>query len=210
MTAPTRALVVIDVQNDYFAGPLEIQHPPRDASLSNITRVMDAARDAGIPVLTVQHILPAGAPVFAEGSEGASLHPEVERRAESAAKHVTKDVSSVFGVEGVTEWLRENGVDTVTLVGYMTNNCVIGTAAGAEPLGFAVEVLSDATGAIHLANEAGSVSAQQVHETLLALLHSNWAAVADADAWIGALAAGDALPKSDLGTSSIQGAATHQ
>lgn len=170
---------------------------------------MDAAQDSGVPVLTVQHILPAGAPVFAEGSEGARLHPEVERRAGSAAKQVSKDVSSVFAVAGVAEWLRENDIDTVTLIGYMTNNCVVGTAAGAEPLGFAVEVLSDATGAIHLANEAGSVPAQQVHETLLTLLHSNWAAVADTDAWIGALATGKPLPKSDLGTSAMQGAAAH-
>lgn len=209
MTTPRRALIVIDVQNDYFAGPLAIQYPPREESLANITRVMDAARDSGIPVLTVQHIFPAGAPVFAEGSEGAALHPDVARRAEHAANHVTKNVASVFATDGVTEWLRENDIDTVTLIGYMTNNCVIGTAAGAEPLGFAVEVLSDATGAIHLANEAGSVSAQQAHETLLTLLHSNWAAVADTNDWIGALAAGEALPKSDLGTSAVQGAAAH-
>lgn len=209
MTAPNRALVIIDVQNDYFAGPLSIQFPPREGSLANIARAMDAARDAGVPVLTVQHIFPAGAPVFAEGSEGAELHPEIARRAEGAAKHVTKSVASVFAIEGVPEWLRENGIDTVTLVGFMTNNCVIGTAAGAEPLGLAVEVLSDATGAIHLANEAGSVSAQQVHETLLTLLHSNWAAVGDTDAWVAALASGEALPKSDLGTSAVQGAAAN-
>lgn len=204
MTAPNRALVVIDVQNDYFAGPLEIQYPPREASLERITRAMDAARDAGLPILTVQHILPAGAPVFAEGSEGARLHHEVERRAETAAKHVTKNVASVFAVEGVTEWLRKNGVDTVTLVGYMTNNCVVGTAAGAEPLGFAVEVLADATGAIGLSNEAGSVAARQVHETLLALLHSNWSAVANTADWEKAVIEGADLPKSDLGSSALQ------
>lgn len=126
MTAQHRALIVIDVQNEYFSGPLEIQYPPRDESIANIARAMDAARDAGVPVLTVQHIYPAGAPVFAEGSEGARLHPEVEQRAETAAKHVTKNVASVFEIEGVTEWLRENDINTVTLVGYMTNNCVLG------------------------------------------------------------------------------------
>lgn len=209
MPEPRRALIVVDVQNDYFAGPLSIQYPPREDSLANITRAMDEARDSGIPILTVQHIFPADAPVFAEGSEGARLHPDVARRADQVTENVTKQFASVFAADGVTDWLRERGVDTLTLVGYMTNNCILGTAAGAEPLGFAVEVLADATGAIHLANEAGSIPARQVHETLLALLHSNWAAVASTEAWTNAVASGATLPTSDLGTTAGQGAAAH-
>ena len=80
-------------------------------------------------------------------------------------------------------------------------------AAAAEPLGLAVEVLSDATGAIDLVNDAGSAPARQVHETLMALLHSNWAAVTDTDTWIAALPTGEALTKSDLVTSAAQGRA---
>ena len=78
---------------------------------------------------------------------------------------------------------------------------------GAEERGLAAEVLSDATGAIHLANEAGKVSAQQLHEVLLVLLHSNVAAVASTEDWASAVAEGEALPKSDLGTSATQGRA---
>ena len=51
-------------------------------------------------------------------------------------------------------------------------------------------MLSDATGAIHLANEAGPVSAEALHETLMVLLHSNFAAVATTDAWAEAVAVG--------------------
>ncbi|MFC7343941.1 cysteine hydrolase family protein [Saccharopolyspora griseoalba] len=207
MNAPRRALVVIDVQQEYFQGPLAVQHPPRDESLPRIARAVDSAVEAGVPVITVQHEYPAGAPVFAVGSEGWQLHPEIERRAEAASKHVVKGFSSVFTAGDLTEWLRANDIDTLTLVGYMTNNCVLATAAAAEPLGFAVEVLSDATGAIHLANEAGKVSAQQVHETLMVLLHSNWAAVSDTDTWAGAVSDQKPLPKSDLGTSAVRGQA---
>ncbi len=78
---------------------------------------------------------------------------------------MTKAYASVFAGTGLLDWLRDRAVDTLTLVGYMTNNCVLATAADAEQHGLAVEVLSDATGAINLANEAGSASAQQVHET---------------------------------------------
>ena len=67
--------------------------------------------------------------------------------------------------------------------------------------------LSDASGAIHLANEAGKVSADQLHETLLVLLHSNFAAVASTESWTAAVTTGAVLPKSDLGTSAMQGRA---
>ncbi|ERB49679.1 hypothetical protein N806_00555 [Rhodococcus sp. P27] len=87
----------------------------------------------------------------------------------------------------------------------MTNNCDLGTAVEAEALGFAAEILSDASGAIHLANEAGQVSAQSLHETLMILLHSNFAAVATTSAWVDAVDSGTSLPKSNLVVSAIQG-----
>ena len=95
--------------------------------------------------------------------------------------------------------------DTITLVGYMTNNCVVGSAATAEPLGFAVEVLSDATGAIDLANSAGSAPAKQVHETIMALLHSNWASVATTATWVEAVTAEQPLPTDNLVESAARG-----
>src|SRR5699024_5760629 len=68
------------------------------------------------------------------------------------------------------------------------------------------EVLSDATGAIHLANEVGSADAQTVHTTLMALLNSNLATVATTHEWLGALAAQRPLPGSDLVSSATAGA----
>ena len=205
MTTPRRALVVVDVQQEYFTGILQIQAPSRDETLANIVAALDVARREDLPVVVVQHQLPAGAPVFAVGSESWSLHPEIERRVEPSDKRVTKDKSSVFAGTDVAAWLAEREVDTITIVGYMTNNCDIATAVGAEELGLAAEVLSDASGAIHLANEAGKVSADELHRTLLVLLHSNFAAVATTRAWTVAVSAGDALPKSDLGTSATEG-----
>ncbi|SMC96769.1 isochorismatase family protein [Lentzea albidocapillata] len=202
---PTRALIVIDVQQEYFDGVLQVQYPPREESLANVVRALDVAEQQDVPVVVVQHELPEGAPVFAAGSPGWSLHPEVEKRATPSWKRVTKGKSSVFAGTDVAQWLAERGIDTITIVGYMTNNCDIATAAAAEELGLAAEILSDATGAIHLANEAGKVSAEQLHGALLVLLHSNFAAVATTDAWVTAVKAGEALPKSDLGTSAIQG-----
>ena len=85
--------------------------------------------------------------------------------------------------------MRERDLGTATLVGYMTNNCILASAADAEFVGFEIEVLSDATGAINLANAAGTADAKTVHTVLMTLLNSSWASVANTDAWIAAVAA---------------------
>ncbi|WP_069387239.1 isochorismatase family protein [Cellulosimicrobium cellulans] len=206
MATPRRALVLVDVQQDYFGGPLEIQYPPHSESLPRIAAAIDAAHAAGIPVVAVQHTMGEGAPVFDPSAPGFQLHPEVESRRTDAWKSVVKQYGTVFAGTDVLDWLRDQQVDTVTLVGYMTNNCIIASAAEAETHGLAAEVLSDATGAINIANDAGFADAKTVHTTLLTLLASNFAAVADTATWSDALTAGEALPKSDLGTSAVVGA----
>ena len=208
MTAKRRALIVVDVQNEYFDGILQIQHPPREASLANITRAIDTAVELDLPVVVLQHELPEGAPVFAVNSPSWSLHPEIERRMKPEFKRASKVYGSAFSAAGVAEWLQEKQVDTITIVGYMTNNCDIATAVDAESRGIGAEVLSDASGAIHLSNAAGNVSAEQLHQTLMVVLNSNFAAVSDTDSWVEAVRAGTELPKSDLGTSAVQGRAT--
>jgi nicotinamidase-related amidase len=207
MTAPRRALVLVDVQQEYFAGPLEIRHPAPADSVREVARAIDAATEAGIPVVVVQHTAGEGAPVFDPTTDAFRLHPEVESRRTDAWKAVTKSKGSVFAGTDLVDWLRAEGLDTITLVGYMTNNCIIASAVEAEGLDIAAEVLSDATGAIALANAAGSADAATVHRTLMTLLHSNFAAVATTDAWVEAVASGEALPKDDLGSSATAGAA---
>ncbi|NMD60035.1 cysteine hydrolase [Rhodococcus sp. ACPA4] len=205
MTTPRRALIVVDVQQEYFDGPLQIQYPPREESLANILSAVKVAGANDVPVVVVQHQMPEGAPVFVEGTPGWSLHPELEGHIDPATKRVHKQYASIFAGTDVAEWLRAKDIDTITIVGYMTNNCDLGTAVEAEALGFSAEILSDATGAIHLANEAGQVSAQSLHETLMVLLQSNFAAVTTTTEWADAVDSGTSLPKSNLVVSAIQG-----
>ncbi|WP_040794277.1 isochorismatase family protein [Nocardia higoensis] len=205
MTTAHRALVVVDVQQEYFGGPLEVQYPPREESLANIAAAMDAAAAQGIPVAVVQHRSPEGAPVLAEGTRGWALRPEVAQRITPDTKHIHKVHGSVFAGTDLAEWLRARGVDTITVVGYMTNNCDLATVVEAEGLGFTAEILSDATGAIHLANEAGEVSAQTLHATLMVLFQSNFAAVGTTAEWVAALTSGAPLVKSNLVVSAQQG-----
>lgn len=205
MTAPRRALILVDVQQEYFEGPLAIKYPPSSDSLANILRAVDTAEQAGMPIAVIQHVAPEGFPVFAEGSNGQELHPDISARLGNTWKHATKSFASIFPETDLDEWVRENQIEAITLVGYMTNNCILGTAVDAEPRGLTVEVLSDATGAIALSNAAGSASAQQVHETLMALLNSNFAVVTTTDDWQSAVVDGSGLEGSNLVESAMNG-----
>jgi nicotinamidase-related amidase len=189
-----RALIVIDVQNEYVTGALPIEYPALDVSLPNIGLAMDAARAAAVPVVVVQNTAPAGAPIFDHGTHGWELHPSVAGRAYD--HHVEKELPSCFAGTGLMQWLAEREIDTVTLAGYMTHNCVAATAMHAAHAGLAVEVLLDATGSLPYANQAGAASAHQIHEAFMVVLQSRFAAVLPTGRWIECLA-GAVLPERD-------------
>ena len=196
---PRRALVVIDVQNEYFDGALRIDYPPTAESLPNIARAMDAAKAAGIPIAVVQHCAPAGAPIFEPGSHGWQLHPEVARR--PFDHRIEKRFPSVFARTDFAEWLEKQGVDTLCVVGYMTHNCDAATVYEASHRGFTVEWLSDASGALPYANDAGKVTGEEIHRVYSVVFQTGFAAVAKTDAWLAAVKEGRALPKDNVYTS---------
>ncbi|HJV92557.1 MAG TPA: cysteine hydrolase family protein [Azonexus sp.] len=196
MTSPKRALIVIDVQNEYFTGKLRIEYPDVRDSLANIGRAMDAASTAGIPVVVVQHLLPAGAPVFARGSEGAALHPAVAGRPHDHL--VDKAMASALVGTDLGAWLRQREIDTLTVVGYMTHNCDDSTVRQAAHEGWKVEFLHDAAGALPYANAAGTASAEEIHRVFMVVMHTGFAAVATTEQWLQALAKGEALPADNV------------
>ncbi|WP_026411034.1 cysteine hydrolase family protein [Actinomadura oligospora] len=191
-----RALIVIDVQNEYVTGNLPIAYPPLDVSLANIGAAMDAATRAAIPVVVVQHVAPADSPLFARDSVGFELHPTVAGRPYDLL--MEKTLPSSFTGTGLAEWLTERGVDTLVIAGYMTQNCNESTARDAVHRGFAVEFLSDAAGTLKLSNQAGSVEAKELHEAVLVAMQSRFAAVATTNEWIAAVEGGPELERSGI------------
>lgn len=188
----TNALIVIDTQNEYETGRLPISHPPVATALANITTAMDAAAVRGSKVVVVQHDAPAGAPIFAPGTDTWQLTPAVATHHRDHLVH--KTTASSFHGTDLGEWLTTNGITSVTLAGFMTQNCVVATAFDAAARGYTVEVLSDATGAIGLSNHAGTVDAKTVHETLMTVFASNIAAVGTTGEWV----KGEGLVRSNL------------
>ncbi|CAD6523087.1 Peroxyureidoacrylate/ureidoacrylate amidohydrolase RutB [Paraburkholderia hiiakae] len=193
---PRRALVVIDVQNEYVSGDLPIEFPPIETSLANVGRAMDAARAAGVPVVVVQNVAPADSPLFARGSVGAELHPVVASRERD--HYVEKSLPSAFTGTDLKAWLAERGIDTLTVAGYMTHNCDASTVFEATHAGLAVEFLVDATGSVPYANEVGTASAEDIHRAFSVVMHTRFAAVVTTDAWLAAVKAGVPLARDNI------------
>ncbi|HEX7908418.1 MAG TPA: cysteine hydrolase family protein [Paraburkholderia sp.] len=196
MTTPRRALIVIDVQNEYVSGDLPIEYPEVQSSLANIGRAMDAARAAGVPVVVVQNFAPAGSPLFARGSTGAELHPVVSSRTHD--HYVEKSLPSAFTGTDLADWLAARQIDTLTVTGYMTHNCDASTINHAVHSGLTVEFLHDATGSVPYENSAGFASAEDIHRVFSVVLQSRFAAVASTTAWMDAVASGVPLERGNI------------
>jgi nicotinamidase-related amidase len=176
-----RALLVIDVQNEYFTGKLPITYPV--GSLKNVLSAMHAAHDHAVPVVAIQHASPQpDAPVFRKGSKEWELHPDVAARPRDVLIHKSLP-GSLTGTE-LEAWLRERGVETVVIAGYMTQMCCDTTARQAMHLGFAVEFLSDGTGTLTIKNDAGEVSDEELHRAILVTQQMRFSRVMKTGDWI--------------------------
>jgi nicotinamidase-related amidase len=193
---PRRALLVIDVQNEYVTGSLPIEYPDVRNSLTNIGRTMDAAQASGVPVIVVQNSLPENSPVFAKSSPGWELHPVVGTRPRS--HYIEKVLPSAFVGTDLADWLAQHNCDTLVVIGYMTHNCDDSTIKHALHIGLAVEFLADAAGSLSYENRAGQASAEEIHRAFTVVMQSRFAAVATTDEWIAALQTGEALPRDSI------------
>jgi nicotinamidase-related amidase len=177
-----RALLVIDVQNEYFTGKLPVCYP--ENTLPNILLAVDTAKAQDIPVVIVQHSMSAGASsAFVKGSAGWELHDAVKKI--EPDHYVEKHLPSSFVGTDLQSWLDANGIDTVVISGYMTQFCCDTTARYAMHLGYNVEFLSDGTATLGFENGAGKVSAEELHRAILVVQASRFSHVMTTAEWIG-------------------------
>jgi len=188
LQAGKTAVIVIDCQNEYFPGGRMVI-PDGASALQNTRRLIQAADAKGIRVIHVQHVLPAGAPLFAEGGKTVQFHPDMQPRAGDTV--VQKDNVSVFAGASAAVMdraLKDAGVDTLIVTGLMTHACVSGAArdAAAAPRGYRVIVSSDATATRDLELATGAtIDHKTLHAASLATLEDTYGDVMTTDAIIG-------------------------
>ena len=141
--SPKSALIVIDLQNDYFPGGL-FPLWNTDGTLRNIVAAIGKARAGGIPVIHV-HVARAAkgiAPFFNAGTPGADIHPEVLAAAPDAPV-VVKEYADSFHGTTLEHLLSGLGVEELLVCGMMTQNCVTHTALSKSAEKYKVTVLTD-------------------------------------------------------------------
>jgi nicotinamidase-related amidase len=174
------ALIVVDIQNDYFPGgkwPLV----GVDAAADNAARIIQATRDSGDLVVHIRHEFTSeDAPFFTPNSEGAKLHPKVLNKADEPVvlKHF---VNSVRETE-LKQILDQHGIEELVVIGAMSHMCVDGITRAAADMGYKVKVIHDACASRDLEFNGTTVPAAHVHAAFMAALGFAYAEVISTEA----------------------------
>ncbi len=173
-----RALIVVDLQNDYFASgklPLVVI----DAAAVNAARVIDAAHASGDTVIHIRHeFARPDAPFFAPGSQGAQIHFLV-RPAEGEPVIVENHANS-FRSTTLKDALDAKSIENVVIVGAMSHMCIDATTRAAADFGYKVTVVHDACATRDLEFGGQKILAEQVHAAFMAALASSYATLVTA------------------------------
>ena len=176
----TRALLVVDIQQDYFPGGAYPLSGPEEAAAA-ARRLLDAFRASGEPVVHLQHVWDAPEATFMiPGTPGVEIHPLVAPA--DGEPVIEKAFPNGFRDTPLAERLAERGVDHLVVVGMMSSMCVDATARAAADAGLAVTVVHDACAAPDLEFGATTVPAAMVHAAFMAALADGYATVVDAGA----------------------------
>ena len=164
MKSSKRALIVIDIQQDYFAGgnfPLWNS----DAILANILTAIAKAKALGMQVILVRHLAESSAPFLGAGSPGAEVHPALLAAAPGAIM-VTKAHADSFVDTDLETQLQALGVAHLLVCGMMTQNCVTHTAISKSADKYAVAILADCCTTVSQTLHAIALSAVSTRMTL--------------------------------------------
>ena len=169
------ALLLIDIQNDYFpGGAMEVVGA--DPAASHAAALLAAFRAKSLPVVHIQHIAArAGATFFLPGTTGAEIHPSVSPRAGEPV--FQKHFPNSFRETALLEHLRTQNVARLAIAGMMTHMCIDTTTRAAADLGFSCVLCHDACATRALSFNGVQVAAEHVQAAYLAALNGLFAKV---------------------------------
>ncbi|GJD94079.1 cysteine hydrolase family protein [Methylobacterium iners] len=168
------ALLMIDLQNTYREGLMRLEGV--EPAIVEARKLLDRARNAGIPIIHVRHDAGEGSPYDVRAPIG-QISDEVAPQGDEAV--ITKAYPSAFVGTDLQARLDAAGVKDVIVAGFMTHMCVNSTSRSAFSLGYRPTVVASATATRALPGPDGSaVSAASVQAASLAGLADLIAVVA--------------------------------
>ncbi|KJS17381.1 MAG: Isochorismatase [Hoeflea sp. BRH_c9] len=176
------ALVLVDIQNDYFDGGRWTLSKMDQAS-DKAARVLQHAREHGIMVVHIHHEIPSDqAPFFRPGSKGAEIHPKVAPIAGEDV--ILKHKPNSFLNTRLHDALGSRGISKLTIIGAMSQMCVDATTRAAADLGYKVTVVHDACAARDAGFDGVTVPAAQVHAAFMSALDGTYATLVDCETYL--------------------------
>jgi nicotinamidase-related amidase len=170
-----QALILIDIQNEYFEGGMVPLNKPEKAS-ANALRALGYFRDKGMPVFHIRHVnIRPGAAAFLPGSCGSEIHGSVEPL--TGESIIVKHYPSAFLKTGLAEELNRLEIDHLVVCGMMSHMCVDTTVRSAMEHSFTVTLLEDACTTRDLIWNDQILLADIVHKAFMAALSGMFAQV---------------------------------
>ena len=164
----TTALIIIDIQNDYFDNGTNTLSGTNKAA-KNARLILDNFRDKGLPIIHVQHLSTRPtATFFLPGTFGADIFADV--RPLDNEKLIVKHYPNSFRETDLLESLQSLDVNQLVICGMMTHMCVDATTRAAKDFGFECTVIGDACATKDLVIDGRQIQATDVQASFLAAL----------------------------------------
>ena len=168
------ALLIIDVQNDYFpGGTCELYHPYEAEKV--IQNLISESRRINRPIVYIQHFNEPDDYFFLEGTKGAEISDRIAPEPED--KVIVKRYPNSFLETELDAYLKGIGVDKLIVCGMMTHMCVDTTVRAAMDHGYEVTVVADACATMDLVFNGETIPAETVQKTFLASLDGVFATI---------------------------------
>ena len=168
------ALLIIDVQNDYFPGGTNELVRPYEVE-KKIQELIADSRKNGRPVIYIQHFNPPDDSFFLEGTKGAEISERI--KPEAGDKVIVKRYPNSFLETELDEYLKSLQVDTLIICGMMTHMCVDTTVRAAMDYGYQVKLAADACATMDLILKGEVIPAETVHKAFIAALDGVFATI---------------------------------
>lgn len=169
------ALVLIDIQNDYFPGG-KMELVGSLAASECARSLLERARKTGLPLVHIQHVaVRPGSTFFLPDTEGVNTHPNVLPQSQEAV--IQKHFPNAFRETRLLDWLRERSITRLVIAGMMTHMCVDATTRAATDHGFDCLIAEDACATRALSFAGHTIPAESVHYAFLAALNGSYGKV---------------------------------
>ncbi len=177
------ALLLIDLQNDYFENGAMPLFRAEDA-VQQAARVLKSFRAKHEQVVHIQHIATRStATFFLPDTVGAEMHLSVKPEHNEAV--IVKHYPNSFRETELLETLQQKGITHLVVCGMMTHMCVDATVRAAKDLGFEITLIGDACATRNQEWNNEEVPAAMVHTSFLSALSYFYANVVTANNFLG-------------------------